>query len=148
VPELTVAWRYLEDVAIADVAFEAWAPALGALFADAVDATLGVMAEEPAAIRALERRHASLASEALDLLLFQLLAEIIYFKDAEQLLLRCPHPSIDGAPGAWRLEADLEGERIDPSRHRLLLDVKAVTLHLLSVEQSADGWRARVVLDI
>jgi len=143
-----VPWRYLEDVAIADVAFEAWAPTPEGLFADAVDATIGVMAEEPAAIGAGERRHVSLSDRALDLLLFQLLAEIVYFKDAEQLLLRCPHPSIVGSAEDWRLEADLQGERIDPSRHRLLLDVKAVTLHMLEVRETPEGWRARVVLDV
>jgi SHS2 domain-containing protein len=40
------------------------------------------------------------------------------------------------------------GERIDPSRHRLYGQVKAVTYHQLAVEQRDGGWWARVILDV
>ncbi len=143
-----MSWRYLEDVAIADVAFDADAPTLPALFSEAVDATLGVMVEDPESIRPDVTRHAALDDTSLDLLLFQLLAEVVYYKDADGLLARCRRASIDGGPGAWHLEAELAGERIDAARHRLLLDVKAVTMHMLAVERTAGGWRARVVVDV
>ena len=50
--------------------------------------------------------------------------------------------------GALVLEAEARGEPLDPLRHRLQADVKAVTLHRLRVEQTARGWEASVVLDI
>ena len=40
------------------------------------------------------------------------------------------------------------GEPIDPQRHRLRVDVKAVTLHRFSIEKTAQGWEATVILDI
>jgi SHS2 domain-containing protein len=46
------------------------------------------------------------------------------------------------------LEAEARGEPLDPARHRLLADVKAVTLHRLRVERTVRGWEASVVLDI
>lgn len=46
------------------------------------------------------------------------------------------------------LDAMARGERIDPARHNQRADVKAVTLHRFSLQETPAGWEARVVLDI
>jgi SHS2 domain-containing protein len=46
------------------------------------------------------------------------------------------------------LEAALSGEKIDAGRHRLLVDVKAVTLHRFRVVYEDGLWKAFVVLDV
>jgi SHS2 domain-containing protein len=140
-------YRYLPDVAIADVAFEASSGTLEELFSAAVDAALGVMVEAPEAIPRVETRSMHAEDADLDMLLFKLLAEVVYYKDADRVLLRCPHPDIRREGSLWRLSAKLEGGSVDSSG-TLLLDVKAVTLHMLRVNHTADGWTARVVLDI
>ena len=84
----------------------------------------------------------------MDMLLFELLQDLIYFKDAEQLLLRVSQVRIQPKPGGWTLTADSYGERIDRQRHELIVDVKAVTLHRFQLEQIPEGWRASVILDI
>ena len=57
------------------------------------------------------------------------------------LLYDYQRSTIDSEASAW-------GEAIDPGRHRLRVDVKAVTLHGFSVQSTTDGWEARVILDI
>jgi SHS2 domain-containing protein len=141
-------YRFREDVAIADVAFEAWGPTLEELFVAAADATTNTMAENLEAIEDRQRRPIRLEEESADLLLFRLLEELVYFKDAEGLLLRVPAVRIRHRDGALVLEAEARGEPLDPLRHRLQADVKAVTLHRLRVERTARGWEASVVLDI
>jgi SHS2 domain-containing protein len=141
-------YRFRGDVAIADVAFEAWAATLEDLFVAAADATTNTMAENLEAIEDRQRRSISLEEGSADLLLFRLLGELIYFKDAEGLLLRIPAVRIHRRDGGFVLEAEARGEPLDPLRHHLQADVKAVTLHLLRVEQTARGWEAFVVLDI
>jgi SHS2 domain-containing protein len=49
---------------------------------------------------------------------------------------------------AHHLDAVARGERIDPGRHHTRADVKAVTLHHFSLQQTSQGWQARVILDI
>ncbi len=44
--------------------------------------------------------------------------------------------------------AELSGERLNPARHDLRVDVKAVTMHRFSVEERNSRWRAVVVLDV
>lgn len=47
-----------------------------------------------------------------------------------------------------RLTAVAEGEAIDPERHDLRVEVKAVTWHDLRVDRTAEGYEAFVLLDI
>jgi SHS2 domain-containing protein len=47
-----------------------------------------------------------------------------------------------------RLTAVAEGEAIDPERHDLRVEVKAVTWHDLRVDRTAEGFEAFVLLDI
>ncbi len=141
-------FRYLDDIALADVAFEAEAGSPGELFAEAWAATLAVMVDEPDSLAREVERRVSLAEAELDLLLFDFLGRLVYCKDAERLLLRAESVEVARGGLGWSVEARLAGERIDPARRALGVDVKAVTLHRLSVSESAGRWRAVVVLDV
>jgi SHS2 domain-containing protein len=141
-------YRYLEEIATADVAFEAWGATKEEAFLAAADATLNTMVEEIGTVVPEEGRVFSLAADSLDLLLFELLQELIFHKDADRLLLRVRDLRIEETGPGYRLHADATGETINPARHPLLADVKAVTLHRLVVERTPDGWHAIVVLDV
>ena len=145
---MTPPYRYLEEIATADVAFEAWGATREEAFLAAADATLNTMVEEIGTVAPLERHVFSLAADSLDLLLFELLQELVYYKDAERLLLRVHDLRIEEVGSGFRLHANAIGETIDRGRHPLLADVKAVTLHRLSMEKTPSGWRAVVVLDV
>lgn len=145
---MTSPYRYLEEVATADVAFEAWGATREETFLAAADATLNTMVEDIGTVAPRVHRQISISADALDLLLFELLQELVYQKDAGRLLLRVRDLRIEETVDAYRLRAEGWGETIDPDRHGLLADVKAVTLHRLLVEKTTDGWRAIVVLDV
>ena len=83
-----------------------------------------------------------------DMLLFELLQELIFYKDAERLLLCVEDVEIGGVEGRFALKAGAVGEELDPERHDLGADVKAVTLHRYKVEETAGGWTATIILDI
>lgn len=141
-------YRYLEDIAIADIAFEAVGKTQEQLFTEAGDALMNVMVEDLNSIRASEHRDIRIRAGNLERLLFEYLQTIIFYKDAEQLLVRVPKVSIIQEDSSFALNADAGGEKISPKRHELLTDVKAVTLHRFQVIQIPEGWKATVVLDI
>jgi SHS2 domain-containing protein len=143
-----VPWEYLEDGVTSDVTFRAFAPDLDALFQAAADATTGLMVENPATIAPLRAIPIAVHSAALDLLLMRFLDEMIFHKDAERLILRAEAVRVTEANGGWGARAVLRGEPLDPGRHALAADVKAVTLHGLRVERKANGWEAEVTLDV
>jgi SHS2 domain-containing protein len=141
-------YQYLEDIGTADIAFEATGRDLPELFRDAADATTNVMIDNLDAIEPRETRTIELSSEEIDLLLFDLLQELIFLKDAHRLLLRMRDVHIHKSGETYLLKAIALGESIDPKRHQQRADVKAVTLHDFNVEQVEDGWKARALLDI
>jgi SHS2 domain-containing protein len=143
-----MSYHFLEEIGTADIAFEATGRDLAELFSDAADATMNVMIDNLDAIEPRETRHIELSNDKIDMLLFDFLQELIYFKDAERLLLRVRHVRIDEKDKKYLLEAEATGETLDAARHHQRADVKAVTLHDFSVEKEGGGWKARVLLDI
>ncbi len=141
-------YEFLEDEAIADVAFEAWGRSVEEMFTAAGEATMNVMVGDLQTIEKRTRRDVRVDSEALDLLLFNLLQELIYYKDAERLLLRVETIQVDLGGQILVAHAVLAGEELEMARHELVVDVKAVTLHRFRVEETERGWRAHVILDI
>jgi SHS2 domain-containing protein len=141
-------YHYLEEIGTADIAFEATGHDLPELFSDAADATMNVMIDNLDAIEPRETRHIELSNDKIDMLLFDFLQELIYFKDAECLLLRARDVQIDEKEEKYILNAKGAGEPLDATRHHQRADVKAVTLHDFSVEKEDGGWKAKVLLDI
>ena len=141
-------FEYIDEIAMADVAFKAWGKTLEEMFLAAADATMGAMVERIETIERREGREIEISSWALDMLLFNLLQEIIFFKDAEQLLLLIENVTITSSDGQYGATASARGERIDPGRHEMIVDVKAVTLHRFKVEQTPRGWETFIILDI
>src|SRR5438045_6169631 len=141
-------YKYLEDIATADIAFEATGRDLPELFRDAADATTNVMIDNLNSIEPRETRQIELSNGKLDMLLFDLLQELIFLKDAQRLLLRTADMQITEKDEAYFLKATAMGEQLDAERHHQRADVKAVTLHDFFVEQHEGGWKARVLLDI
>jgi SHS2 domain-containing protein len=141
-------YDYLEDIGTADIAFEATGRDLPELFTAAADATMNVMIDNLEAIEPRETRRIALKNDAIDMLLFDFLQELIYFKDADRLLLRVRKAQIDQKDEEYFLKAKVAGERLDDARHHQRADVKAVTLHQFQVEQTDSGWKTTVILDI
>ena len=141
-------FHYLEDIGTADIAFEATGRDLPELFTAAADATMNVMIENLETIEPRETRRIELKNDEIDMLLFDFLQELIYFKDADRLLLRVREMHIEEKEGTYSLKATTAGEALEVARHQQRADVKAVTLHDFRVEKTEGGWKARVLLDI
>jgi SHS2 domain-containing protein len=143
-----MSYRFLEDIALADVAFEVEAADLPALFTDAAEALLKVQIDNPEAVCHVEKVALEFAHSQIDLLLYRFLQELIFYKDAKRWLLRADRVRLETSGDLHRLKAQISGEILDPARHHQRVDVKAVTFHRLSVAQTPAGWKATIVLDI
>jgi SHS2 domain-containing protein len=79
-----------------------------------------------------------------DYLLFDWLNELLYSFDTSRLVLA----KFDVQFTTEGLQAKAWGEPLNPARHRLEHEVKAITYHGLKVAQESDGWLAEVIVDI
>ena len=141
-------YRFLDDIATADIAFEAWGDTAEEMFVAAAEATMNVMVSDLATIEDREHRTLQVESDTMEMLLFELLQELIFYKDADLLLLRVPRVRIDREEDRFTLKGEAYGETLNAQKHDLVVDVKAVTLHRYRVEQTSKGWEAMVILDI
>ena len=138
-------YRFLPDVALADIAFEAESDSVNGLFETCALAITDIMVD-PKTLRATTERRLSLTSENLDRLLYDFMTELIFMKDVDSLLFGDFEVSV--SEEGTSLAALARGEQIDRVRHRLRNDVKAVTMHLFGVKHEGKSWRTTVVLDI
>jgi SHS2 domain-containing protein len=142
-------YRFREDISGGDAAFEATGRTVEELFISAADAAMNVMVEKLETIRPDQEIEFEVAHSELDMLLFRFLNELIFLKDSRQLLIRVEKVSFEKRENIFILKARGYGQAVDPLKHPLNVDVKAVTLHRLSVKEIAgEGWTATVVLDV
>ena len=102
---------------------------------------------DPATLPITVERAVTIEAPKLDLLLYDWLSELIYLKDRDREIFPASRVTIAGQ-GPFRLDATVQGGVIDSERTALGADPKAVTFHQFALERTADGWRARLVIDI
>lgn len=153
---MSMAWKFVEGLTVADVAFEASGSTMEKLFESAAEAVTATMVREVKSVKALKTKKFSLSEENEEKLLFEFLQKLVFYKDAELLLFsKCEVKTSGGAKSKkngennfLKLNAVLKGERIDAKKHELLVDVKAVTWHKFELKKTARGWKAQVILDV
>jgi SHS2 domain-containing protein len=116
------------------------------LFADAAYGLMEIMVE-PDGLEQSREITFELEEDDLKALFFAWLSEVIYYKDAESFLVKKCNLEI-AENDKIRLTARLYGDEIDPQRHVLKTDVKAVTYYRYKFDKTDDQWLAEVVLDL
>ncbi|MHC4083509.1 MAG: archease [Planctomycetota bacterium] len=128
----------------ADLGLRVRAPDLDELFAEAGLALFSVIVDDLGEVRATHTIDFRIEGRDPVYLLFDWLHELLVTFDTRRLVLSEFHVRVAGDG----LEAEAHGEGLDPERHRLLHEVKAVTYHGLKLEQITEGWQAEVIVDI
>lgn len=144
---MAFSYRVLDDVALADLAFDVSGDSLQDLFQGAADALIESMAD-PATVGEAWTQEIRREDHDPATLLFDWLSDLVYWKDAASVVYRKAAVTLREAQGIWVLAATLVGERIDPAKQTLRADVKGVTKHLYTVKQTGAQWTARVVVDV
>ncbi|MEQ9619476.1 MAG: archease [Deltaproteobacteria bacterium] len=110
-------------------------------------AALGLMSliTDRESVEAAEKIGFEVEGENGEEILIRMLGEILYLHQAEKKVFR----DIDIKLIATnKLQAVLHGEKTDPRRHELELDIKAATYHNLKIVGANDRLMAEVVFDI
>ncbi|PKK82205.1 MAG: hypothetical protein CVT49_14850 [candidate division Zixibacteria bacterium HGW-Zixibacteria-1] len=139
-------YKYTDIYSTADVGMIVTGRSLNELFADAALGLTEVVVD----LEGLDdgrQIDIELEADSLDDLFFIWLSEVVYHKDADSFLVKKVNVNIETV-GRIKLKAELYGDTIDPLRHTLKVDVKAVTLYRLKVEQINDHWRGEAVFDL
>jgi SHS2 domain-containing protein len=128
----------------ADLGLRVRASSLDELFAEAARALFSVIVEDPTRVQPRDRHAIDLTGDDPAYLLFDWLNELLFRFDSGHLLFS--KFEVQVRPNG--LTATAWGEPLDPQRHPLDHEVKAITYHGLKLEQTPDGWLAEVIVDI
>ena len=115
---------YLDDVAIADIAFDAYGKTLEELFAHCAEAIFTMMVNLKTVTPSVQR-EIHLRADTIERLLYDFLSELVYLKDTELLLFKTVKVSLSKQGKEYTLQATLHGEVIDREKHELGNDVNA-----------------------
>jgi SHS2 domain-containing protein len=128
----------------ADFGIRARADSVDELFADAARGLFSLMVTNLDQVRTVEDIAFQLDGDDREELLHDWLAELLYTFSARRIVLA----KFDVKIGSSGISATAWGEPLDPSRHEIDVEVKAITWHALRVELTAEGWLAEVIVDV
>lgn len=137
-------FKVIEAGAFADYEFEAKAESIEQLFEICAMAVFDVITDL-SKVSPDDQFEFEIEAENTEELLFVFLAELIYLKDVETILFCKYDIHIDGGS---KLSCRVQGEHINPEKHELKTDVKAVTYHHFELKQTKDGYSAHIILDL
>ena len=142
-------FRFVEDIALADLAFESWGESLSELFTAAAQAIMETMAN-PTTVGTRWTHEVNLSHSQIQDLLFEWLSTFVFLKDAEAVLFHEVRANVwqNTTDLSWHVRGILVGDKIDGSKQELRTDIKAVTKHLYEVHAEPGHYRTRIVLDV
>jgi SHS2 domain-containing protein len=144
---MSSSFRFLEDVALADIAFEAEGDSVEELFRGATQALIETLAD-PTTVGASWKRQITKTDEDVANLLFEWLSELVYWKDAAGVVFHDAPLTLRRDNGKWILSGTLLGAPVNRQLQELRNDVKGITKHLYRVEGKETHWKVRVVVDV
>src|SRR3989344_7247944 len=121
-------YKFLEDIAIADIAFDATGKDLNEVFENCALALFECMADLKT-VKANIKKEIKLENKELDKLLYDFLEEIIFLKDTESLVFSKVNVNIKENK-IFKLNSTIFGDKINKDKQVLKDDVKAVTMHM------------------
>jgi SHS2 domain-containing protein len=135
-------WQLFDHTA--DVGLRIDAPTPAGVFEEAGRALASLLVEDLDAVEPRETHRFGLEAADREDLLFDWLQALLVCFELRGVLLTRFRVTLEGSG----LRAVATGERVDPDRHRLAHEVKAITYHGLSLRPAGGGWRAEVIVDI
>lgn len=128
----------------ADLGIEATGKTLREAFESAAKGLMSVIVDL-VSVDARDSLPVELTARDIDQLLVRWLTEVLYVYDGQQFV---PKEFDIHELSSQHLKATVRGEPISAEKHRMRLDVKAITYHQLEVKEDNDGALVRVFLDI
>jgi SHS2 domain-containing protein len=120
------------------------------------DSILDLSAVNPVVSRRIELRSATREELFLDWLrelLFRFSTDYFVVKDVTSMTLgtsgdTIPNRGDSGHVPTWSLVAEVRGEKFDPQRHQVKIEIKTPTYHLFSIAKDDAGYKATVIFDV
>lgn len=129
----------------ADIGIRAFGNTLSHCFAHAAKGMFDIITNE-SQVESVGEYHVDLSADNIEQLLVDWLSELLFLHSTQRLVFGEFDVHVDEESPS--LEAKVFGERYDDEKHGYGAEIKAVTYHMLDVEQTDEGYAAQVLFDI
>lgn len=141
-----MSFKFLDNIATADVAFEATGKNLEEAFAECALATFEVQTNTKK-VKPKISKKVSIESEDKKSLLFDWISKLIYLRDIENMFFSKFDVKIK-INDKLKLDAKVYGEKIDRKKHEIKIEVKGVSYTQMKIEEKSKECNIRVILDV
>lgn len=135
-------YRYLDHTS--DLGVEIFGKTLAEFFSNAAFALFDNITDLKTVVSSKER-GVRLKAEKLEDLFLDWLRELIFLFSTEFFI---PKEIEINTVNDNQIEAKLRGERFDPNRHRIKIEIKTPTYHMYSIKKTDSGYKATVIFDV
>ncbi len=134
-----------------DEGIKVWGSTGKELFEEAARGLISIIVDQNT-VESIEVLKFDIKSESLEGLLLQWLREIIFLVEIERMVfsrfqIERENISLRNA-NSFFLYASIEGEKINPLRHRICKEIKSVTRHGLYIKKGNPWWEANILFDV
>lgn len=131
-----------------DIGIRVTAETLPVLYERAAEGTFRVLTDL-SAVRPDTEETIHVSGPDREALLVRWLSELNYRHTVDHVVY-CDFQidAIDRESEDLDLRATIRGEKIDPERHTVYTEIKAITFHGLEVKETEDGWTVQVIFDM
>ena len=133
---------------MSDVFIEAYGSTLEEAFENAALAMFEVMTDTSKVEPSMEESVEADGFDKQSLLYNWLEKLLVLFETRMMLCSKFEIEKIEHEGEEYRLKAKVWGEEFDPGKHEQRVGVKAVTYHMMSIDEKDGRWVLRFILDI
>ncbi|MFO7889409.1 MAG: archease [bacterium] len=135
----------------ADIGIKVWAEQLTDLFTEAAQVMVSIIIDRET-VKIKENSSITLEAESLEELFLQWLKEVLYVMEKDEMIFSEFHIENDNFSYCddfkYFIQATLEGEKLNPKRHSICTEIKAVTRHNFFLKKEDNLWKTFVLFDI
>ena len=132
----------------ADVGLRIWAPDFSSLLEEAAVATASLVSKSP--VNPKIETTVNIEGENKEELFLHWLREVLFLLESGMLIASIHLDTMSPSTGADRyaVRAWIKGEKYDPARHDICMEIKAITRHGFRLRGRESYWEAQVLFDI
>ena len=131
-----------------DAYIEAWGPTLARAFAQAAEGVYETMLNLETINQIVENSVEADGHDKKELL-YNWLEQLLLEFDIKEMVYGSYDISIkSNTPTLFKLRAKMKGEKYDRGKHGAKTEVKGVTYHLMTIQESPSEARVRFILDL
>jgi len=131
-----------------DVGIQITAPTLPTLFERAAHGMFWVLTDLET-VQASDATYITVDGHDREALMVRWLSELNYRHTVDDVLYRgFEIDTIARSDDTHHLSATVRGESIDPDRHTVYTEIKAITFHGMEIQEANGGWTVQVIFDM